>query len=218
MCLPRPLVGRLVGLLGGQAGRLASRAGGWRGPDPALGVLAVVVGHAQSTPSRAWEAPTPRAPASLGLTSGLANSPLATPLATPQVVFNPKDTNTFASASLDRTVKVGGMCQWPGGRVRAPLLREGGGWGGRRGLGPPRVRARGEGVGVASLNGTARAPGAAGWPAGPAPSLPDPPCVPPGVVAGPAHPQLHAGGPREGRQLRRLLHGGRQAVPHLRRR
>ncbi len=24
-----------------------------------------------------------------------------------QVVFNPKDTNTFASASLDRTVKVG---------------------------------------------------------------------------------------------------------------
>ncbi len=24
----------------------------------------------------------------------------------PQVVFNPKDTNTFASASLDRTVKV----------------------------------------------------------------------------------------------------------------
>ncbi len=25
----------------------------------------------------------------------------------PQLVFNPKDTNTFASASLDRTIKVG---------------------------------------------------------------------------------------------------------------
>ena len=27
-----------------------------------------------------------------------------------QVVFNPKDTNTFASASLDRTVKVRDLC------------------------------------------------------------------------------------------------------------
>lgn len=35
-----------------------------------------------------------------------------------QCVFNPKDTNTFASASLDRTVKVGG----PGLRVRGHSL------------------------------------------------------------------------------------------------
>ena len=27
-----------------------------------------------------------------------------------QIVFNPKDNNTFASASLDRTVKVGWIC------------------------------------------------------------------------------------------------------------
>ena len=35
-----------------------------------------------------------------------------------QLVFNPKDTNTFASASLDRTIKVGVL--WRGGGGVAP--------------------------------------------------------------------------------------------------
>ncbi len=36
---------------------------------------------------------------------------LALPFLRSQVVFNPKDTNTFASASLDRTVKVWSLGQ-----------------------------------------------------------------------------------------------------------
>ena len=43
-----------------------------------------------------------------------------------QVVFNPKDTNTFASASLDRTVKVCGPGRLPSRRQQGwQLCRQG---------------------------------------------------------------------------------------------
>ena len=48
-----------------------------------------------------WAPAAPRAPS---LTTSFP--PFSSALTPSQVVFNPKDTNTFASASLDRTIKV----------------------------------------------------------------------------------------------------------------